>query len=52
MDISIHEHVEYVLLFFQCGWRVCSGGAARMSAYIRALPPADAPSGGDMECVR
>ena len=44
--------MEHVLGFFQSGWRVCSGGAARMSAHIRALLPKGAPSGCDMECVR
>ena len=41
-----------VFFFFQCGWRVRSDGAACMSAFIRALPPTDAPFGRDMECVR
>ena len=48
----MREHVEHVLVFFQCGWRVRSDGAACKFADIRALPPADAPFGRDMKCVR
>ena len=37
---------------FQCVWRVCSDGAAHMSAYIRTSRPADAHFGRDMKGVK